>query len=72
MTAREKFRRGQRVRYSEKGMRMLGSRSKLEKSKGYGRVVGFCLKPQLVRVRDDGLRDARAYHMDFWESSDLD
>ncbi len=59
-TARERFAKGQRVRFTE-------SAPFREPRKKAGVVVGFGRDGRTVRVKRDGLKEVVSFHMDFLE-----
>lgn len=61
MSAREKFKLGERVVWTGDPLEKSGT--------GTGIVVGFGRKPNIVRVRQDHLVNAASYSMDFWCSA---
>lgn len=63
MKARDKFKKGDRVRLSESG------RKRLHKGDGdrLGSVVGFSAFKECVRVLRDGNVEAATYHMNYWD-----
>lgn len=62
-TARDKFKKGDRVERSKEAIRR-----DIATTSGVGVVVGFStLNPNLVRVQRDGLKSPEVYHMSFWE-----
>ena len=72
MTAKEKFKIGDRVQLTEYAKTQGIAR---KHSSGTGVVAGFGREPGLVRIRLDGLtksgrlREPDSYHCDFWEVS---
>lgn len=64
MTAREKFTKGQRVRLTE-----LAIERGISQQHSMGIVVGFGHQSYGVMIRPDGVKTAKNYHMDFWESA---
>jgi hypothetical protein len=68
MTAREKFKRGDRVTATEEGLRTWMFRRRETIAPPTGVVVGFGRSVELVRIRLDSRRTgATSWHMDFWE-----
>lgn len=68
MTAREKFRKGDRVQCAAEALAVLVRRPRDSR---YGTVVGFGRQPHLVAIIRDGQKTRGAYHMDYWERVEI-
>lgn len=65
MQARDKFTKGQRVRFSAAG---LASFVRGPRGGHTGIVVGFALyRPRVVRVQREGATQGMTWHMDYWD-----
>lgn len=62
-TAKERFKKGDRVEMTKSGRDWLDSKPTL------GTVVGFCKSPFSVGVVKDGQVTRYNYHVDFWAIS---
>jgi hypothetical protein len=72
MTAKQKFKVGDRVRLSEQAKKMgvscySGGRGKKGERIYTGRVVGFGESEYCVRVLPDGRKTPSAYNLDDWD-----
>jgi hypothetical protein len=68
VTAREKFRIGQKVRLTALAFEQKIRVGRAKQPIREGELVGFAKKdPEVVRVLPDGLKTSSKYHMDFWE-----
>lgn len=65
MTAREKFKRGQRVRLSWLGLKRFKG-SKLD-AHTRATVVGYGRSREVVKVQRDGMQTITSYRADLWE-----
>lgn len=64
ITARKKFRKGDRVTLSTAGCVHM---PELVEKKSLGRVVGFGQSYNLVRILIKGFKNPRTFHAGFWE-----
>lgn len=70
MVARDKFKVGQEVRLTTKGIKALqhfNTRGRRYDDKMRGYVCGFSRTPSCVMVQREDVAHGESYHMDYWE-----